>query len=110
MLRRFHVVSYVAGAVLLAALVMMKLVGPRPLGFGVRVGIVALMLLAGLLSGLVVDRRIAALRDSIGAPVSTLAPDDPRRLAFGRLHATSISLMAVAALGGLALCYWETRE
>ena len=109
-LGRFHVVSYVAGVVLLTGLIVMKLVGPRPPGFGVRLAIVATMLLSSLLSGFVVDPRIGALRDAIGAPVATLAATDPRRAAFGRLHALSTSLMAVAALGGLALCYWETCE
>ena len=64
-LHRFHLVSYVAGGALLALLVVMKLVGPRPVGFGIRVGIVSLMLASSLLSGMVVDVRIAGLRDSI---------------------------------------------
>jgi hypothetical protein len=109
-LRRFHLVSYVAGGLMLATLIVMKLVGPRPPGFGIRVGVVATMLAAMLGSGLLVDPRIASLRDSIGQPVASLAPGDARRAAFGRLHALSTSLMALAAVGGLILCYWETRE
>lgn len=109
-LRRFHVVSYGAGIVLGASLVTMKLIGPRPLGFGARLTIVGLMLTASLISGLVVDRRIADLRTTIGQPVSSLPSEDPRRSAFGRLHALSTSLMGIAVAGGLLLCYWETRE
>ncbi len=109
-LRQFHVVSYGAAIVLGASLVTMKLIGPRPLGFGARLAIVGLMLTASLISGLVVDRRIADLRTTIGQPVSSLPSGDPRRGAFGRLHALSTSLMGIAVAGGLLLCYWETRE
>ena len=109
-LRRFHLVSYGAGIVLGASLVTMKVIGPRPVGFGARLLIVGLMLTASLVSGLLVDRRIADLRTAIGQPVSSLPADDPRRLAFGRLHAISTSLMGIAIAGGLLLCYWETRE
>ena len=56
------------------------------------------------------DRRIADLRTAIGQPVSSLPADDPRRGAFGRLHALSTALMGIAVAGGLLLCYWETRE
>ena len=80
------------------------------MGFGARLAIVGLMLTASLVSGLVVDRRIADLRTAIGRPVSSLPAEDPRRVAFGRLHALSTSLMGVAVAGGLLLCYWETRE
>jgi Domain of unknown function (DUF4149) len=109
-LRRFHLVTYVAGGALLASLFAMKVVGPRPVGFGIRAGIVSVMLAASLVAGTFVNTRIAGLRDEIGAPIASLAPEDPRRLAFGRLHTLSLSLMALGALGGLALCYWETRE
>jgi hypothetical protein len=46
----------------------------------------------------------------LGVPVASLAPSDPRRVAFGRLHGVSTALMGVGILGGLVLCYWETRE
>src|SRR5262245_21517131 len=109
-LRQFHLVSYGAGIVLGATLVTMKLIGPRPVGSGAGLTIVGLMLTAILVSGLLVDRRIADLRTAIGQPVSALPAGDPRRAAFGRLHAFSTSLMGVAIVGGLLLCYWETRE
>jgi hypothetical protein len=109
-LRRFHVVSYVAGAVLLLTLIAMKLVGPRPPGFGARLIIVSLMLASSAISGLVVDRAIGQLRASLDVPVSTLPPTDERHARFARLHAMSTLLMGAGLLGGLALCYWETRE
>lgn len=109
-LRRFHLVAYGAGATLLSTLLLMKVVGPRPPGFGARLALVSAMLSTSIVSGFVVDPRIAATRLEIGVPVRNLAPDDARRVRFGRLHGLSTALMAAAALGGLVLCYWETRE
>jgi len=109
-LRRFHVVAYIAGTLLLITLVSMKLVGPRPIGFGFRLAMVGGMLLATVVSGIWVDGAIAAIRTSVGRPVSELAPADPQRVRFGQLHALSTGLMGLVVLGGLGLCYWETRE
>ena len=109
-LRRFHLLAYVAGALLLSTLLLMKVVGPRPIGFGVRLVVVTAMLAVTLVTGLWVDPQIAAMRASIGMPIGTLAPDDARRAQFGRLHGLSTTLMAMTVLGGLVLCYWETRE
>jgi len=109
-LRRFHMVSYAAAATLVTTLVLMKLVGPRPPGFSARLAIIGLMLAATLTAGFWVDPQIASMRAGLGVPVRSLPADDMRRLAFGRLHGISTSLMAVTILGGLVLCYWETRE
>ena len=80
------------------------------MGFGARLAIVGLMLTASLVSGLVVDPSHRQTCAGDRTAVSSLPADDPRRAAFGRLHAISTSLMGVAMLGGLLLCYWETRE
>jgi hypothetical protein len=109
-LRRFHVVSYVAAAVLLATLIGMKVVGPRPIDFSRRLLIVSTMLAATVVSGVIVDPAIARRRDALGVPVASLAPSDPRRADFARLHAMSTTLLGIGVVGGLILCYWETRE
>jgi uncharacterized membrane protein len=109
-LRRFHVVSYGAAAVLLATLIGMKVIGPRPIGFGRRLLIVGMMVAASVVSGALVDPAIARRRDALGVPVGSLAPSDPRRAEFGRLHAISTVLLGIGVVGGLILCYWETRE
>jgi uncharacterized membrane protein len=109
-LRQFHTVSYVAGAVMLTTLATMRIVGPRPRGFGLRVTLIALMLGATVVTGLLVDPQIARIRASSEVPIASLPDGDARRVAFGRLHATSMSLMALAIAGGLVLCLWETRE
>ena len=110
MLRRFHIVAYAAGGLLLACLAGMAMLGPRPVGFGVRVGIVVVMLVLSLYSGLVVSRQLERLQLDIDGPVSALALDDPRRGRFGRLHGVSMALMMLTAMGGLALLYWEARS
>jgi hypothetical protein len=109
-LRRFHHVTYAAGAILLSTLILMKVVGPRPRGFGIRLGLVGAMLGFTLAAGLWIDPWIAGMRAEIGVPVRTLAADDARRVRFGQLHGLSTALMAATAVGGLVLCYWETRE
>jgi uncharacterized membrane protein len=108
-LRRFHYAAYACAAVMLAALVGMKMLGPRPIGLRVRVGIVGAMLGVALWSGVGISRRIAAMQRQIGGPVAALDPSDPRRTAFGRLHGLSTTLMLVNVAGGLALLYYEAR-
>jgi hypothetical protein len=109
-LRQFHTVSYIAGGVMLSALIAMRIIGPRPPGFGLRVGLIAVMLGATMAAAMLVDPRIVALRSSLNGPVASLPDGDPRRASFGRLHATSTSLMGLAIASGLVLCLWETRE
>jgi hypothetical protein len=110
MLRRFHFVSYGAAGVVLVSLAGMALLGPRPHALALRLAITMAMLAAMLASGLWIDRRVAAMRREIGAPVSSLAPDDARRVAFGRLHGLSTMLLLFATAGGVMLVYWETRD
>jgi hypothetical protein len=109
-LRRFHLVTYAAGAVVLLLLAAMALLGPRPHAFWTRMSVAGLMLAAALVSGLWVDRRIAAMRADIGVPVSSLPEGDARRGAFGRLHGVSTLLMAATVLGGVTLLYFNTRD
>jgi hypothetical protein len=42
--------------------------------------------------------RIERARADIGAPIEQLAADDPRRSAFGRLHAISVAWLGLAML------------
>jgi hypothetical protein len=68
--------------------------GQSPL---VRVGSAAQAIFAAA-AQFVVGPRIHALRMSMGPALDALAPDDPRRVAFGRLHAFSVLLLGVAML------------
>jgi hypothetical protein len=58
----------------------------------------AVAALACAVAQLVVGTRIDRLRAQIGAPIDALPTDDPRRIAFGRLHATSVIWLGVAIL------------
>lgn len=48
---------------------------------------------------LVVAPRIERARASIGGPVESVPPSDPRRVAFGRLHGASVAWLGVAVVG-----------
>jgi hypothetical protein len=57
-----------------------------------------------LAAQLLVAPRIERIRVNVGRPIDELAPGDPRRTAFGRLHGVSVLLLGAAALaGGAAL-------
>ncbi len=51
----------------------------------------------------VVGPRIDRVRLAIAGPVEALAETDPRRIAFGRLHALSVGLLGVAMLAALVI-------
>ncbi len=77
-------------------------------GRAARVRRVALVIL-GISCGVaqfVVGPRIERIREEISGPVDQLTPSDPRRAAFGRLHAISVAwlgLAMIAAVVGIAL-------
>ena len=96
---------------LLSTLILMKVVGPRPPGFGARLVLVGAMLgvtLVDRVLGRPADRRHA--RRPSACPSGRWRPTTPGGSEFGRLHGLSTALMAATVLGGLVLCYWETRE
>ena len=109
-LRRFHLVSYACGGMLLASLVARAILGPRPRRFGVRTGIAAVMLGTALYSGIVVTGRLERLRKEIGTAPSSLPEGDPRRAAFGRLHAQSTTLQLVPLIGTVLLLVAELKD
>ena len=109
-LRRFHLVSYAAGALLLATLLLRRVLGPAPRRFAWRAGVATVMLAASTYSGVVVAGEIGALQRHIGAAPSSLPEGDARRVRFGRLHGLSTALQLVPLVGGLMLIYWEIKE
>jgi hypothetical protein len=68
------------------------------------------MLVAAGYSGLVLTKQIDDVRADIGVAPSSLPEDDPRRAAFGRLHAMSTALQLVPLAGGLLLMYFELKD
>jgi len=109
-LRRFFFASSIAAGVIFLSLVLRRILGPKPRHFGWRAGILILMVGATVYAGVTVAGRIAALQASMKVAPSSLPESDPRRIEFGRLHATSSALQLVPLLGGLALIFWELRE
>lgn len=109
-LGRFHLVAYACGVILLGTLLVRGIMGPRPIMFAVRLAIAFVMLIAAAYSGLIVSADIARMQAEIGAAPSSLAAEDPRRVAFGRLHAMSTGLAVVPILGGLFLLFRELKD
>jgi hypothetical protein len=109
-LERFHYVAYASGALLLFTLALMAVLGPRPRGLAVRVGLVVTMLAVALYSGVVVLRGADAIRQEVGGLPSRLPATDTRRIRFDELHVLSTRLMMVNIVGALALLFWEARE
>jgi hypothetical protein len=109
-LARFFIVTYVTGGALLLTLVIRAILGPRPKRFAWRAALAFVMLATTIYAGLGVSSRIQRLQAQIGVAPSSLAADDPRRIAFQRLHALSTYLQLVPLVGGLLLMYWELNE
>jgi uncharacterized membrane protein len=109
-LLRLTWLSYVMGAVMFVALTLHRLLGARPVKYGVRVGIMALMLVMMMITGLVLIPEVDAIQAQVAGPVAELPDTDARRVEFNRLHGLSNVLFSITAIGGLALCWWEARE
>jgi len=109
-LRRFHLLAYGCGAILLVCLFAIKFIGPPPDGFLVRAGIVVVMLALALYSGVPVSRGIAQIQSQVSGPISQLPDTDPRRVRFDRLHQVSTTLMTVNMGLGFVLLLWYARE
>lgn len=109
-LRRFHLLSYGCGLFLFVTLLARAVLGPRPVKLAVRLVLVIVMLVAAGYSGIVLTGDIDALRAEIGVAPSSLPGADPRREAFGRLHALSTALQLIPVLGGLVLIVFELKD
>lgn len=109
-LLRLTWLSYVMGGVMFIALTLHRLLGARPVKYGVRVGIMAVMLTMMMVTGFWLIPQVDAIQAGVKGPVAELAATDPRRVEFNRLHGLSNILFSITAIGGLALCWWEARE
>jgi uncharacterized membrane protein len=109
-LGRFHYIAYIAGATLLITLGVMRVLGPKPHAFAVRVLIVILMLGIAAYSGVVVLGAIDAIQADVGGLPSLLGAGDPRRIRFDNLHQLSTRLMMANVVAALGLLYWEARD
>src|SRR5215203_3038526 len=105
-LLRLTWLSYAMAVIMFVTLTLHRLLGARPLKYGLRVGIMTAMLLLMMAIGLHILPGVNAIQAQVTGPVSQLAEADPLRIEFERLHGLSNILFSIAALGGLALCWW----
>jgi hypothetical protein len=92
-------VLFYAGVVIGSLIVILDLMGKT--GSWARTAAGAVSALACAIAQLVVGTRIDRLRAAIGGPLDALAVDDPRRIAFGQLHAISVGWLGVALLAAI---------
>jgi hypothetical protein len=109
-LLRLTWLSYVMGGIMFITLTLHRLLGARPVKYGIRVGIMAVMMLMMMYMGFYLLPGVDAIQAQVPGPLSALAETDPQRIEFERLHGLSNILFSMTAIGGLALCFWETRE
>jgi hypothetical protein len=82
--------------------ILVALLARGPASGVARIVAAAAMVIACLAAQFLVAPRIERIRLDAGGPIDQLAPGDPRRTSFGRLHGTSVALLGVAALAGAA--------
>jgi Ca2+/Na+ antiporter len=109
-LLRLTWLSYAMAAVMFVTLTLHRLLGARPLKYGIRVGIMTVMLVMMMAMGFYLIPKVNEIQAGIVGPMSQLAETDPRRVEFDRLHGLSNILFSITVIGGLALCWWEARE
>ena len=109
-LLRLTWLSYVMGGIMFITLTLHRLLGARPVKYGIRVGIMAVMMLMMMYIGFYLLPGVDAIQAQVSGPMSALPESDPRRVEFDSLHGLSNILFSLTAIGGLALCFWETRE
>ena len=109
-LLRLTWLSYAMAVIMFVTLTLHRLLGARPLKYGVRVGIMGVMLAMMLAMGFYIIPQVNAIQARVSGPVSALPESDARRIEFDKLHGLSNILFSITAIGGLALCFWEARE
>lgn len=92
-------VIFYAGVVIGSLIVLLEIAG-RTGAWG-RSAAGAVSALACAVAQLVVGTRIDRLRAAISGPLDALAGDDPRRVAFGRLHAISVGWLGLAMVAAV---------
>ena len=110
-LLRLTWLSYAMGGIMFITLTLHRLLGARPLKYGIRVGIMAMMLVMMMITGFYLiprGRRDPGAGDPGRCP--NLPDTDPA--AWNSIACTDFrtSCFRSPRIGGLALCWWEARE
>ena len=104
---------FISGVVVAAAAALLALPAPRREWYGGRfTWLFGSLLAAGLcaVGQFVLSPRIDLLRASLGASLETLAPGDPSRAEFARLHAMSVAALGLAILLALVALVAAVRH
>ena len=109
-LRRVLVAGEIAGGVLLLTMTILRLLGPKPLSYGMRALLIGAMLAVNAYTAHTVLPEAEGLRRAMAGPVAEVAAGDPQRLRFDQLHRLSTTLVTTIAVAGIALAAWEARE
>jgi Domain of unknown function (DUF4149) len=109
-LRRVLVAGEIAGLVMLVALTALRLLGPKPLSYGIRAVLIVAMLLVTAYTTHIVLPEADSLRREVDAPMASLAPAHPTRARFDHLHTLSTQLVTAVAVAGIVIAAWEARE
>jgi hypothetical protein len=109
-LRRVLLAGDAAGLVMVVTMTILRLFGPKPVSYGVRVLLLGAMLGVNAYTAHVVLPEAERLRREINAPMASVAAADPRRVRFDSLHQLSTTLVTAMALAGLVVAAWEARE
>lgn len=95
-------VLFISGLVVGGIVIALDLAGGRAApGIWRTVG-ASLVVIATFIAQFIVGTRIERVRRSIPGALDALAADDPRRVAFGRLHAMSVGWLGVAMIAAAA--------
>jgi uncharacterized membrane protein len=109
-LQRLYWLGYASAAVMFVALTLHRLLGARPIKYGVRATILASMVAFTLVADYHVNPQVETIQARVTGPVSMLPEGDPIREEFNRLHGLANILLSLTVVGGLALAFWEARE
>lgn len=109
-LQRLYWLGYAMAGVMFVSLTLHRLLGARPIKYGVRAIILAAMVTCTLVADYHVGPQVATIQARVAGPVSMLTDGDPIRAEFNRLHGLANLLMGFTVFGGLALLFWEARE
>lgn len=95
----YYRIGYVCGAVLLVTSMLFLATGTSRLGWSTSSGLAAVMLVATLYAGVVIQPRAAALRPQLHA--ATAAPGTKEE--FDRLHRLAVTLNGAVLICGLVV-------
>jgi hypothetical protein len=88
---------FIAGGVIAALCLLLDCSSAGALPLVRRTALAAIIIACGI-AQFGIAPRIARVRAQIDGPIEQLAREDPRRVAFGRLHAISVGWLGIAML------------